>query len=44
MATDLTQVQKKLWDTADELRNNSALQAGIERSAAQQMAVDTLGR
>ena len=27
MATDLTQVQKKLWDTADELRANSGLQA-----------------
>ena len=27
MATDLTQVQKKLWDAADELRANSGLQA-----------------
>jgi type I restriction enzyme M protein len=27
MATDLTQVQKKLWDVADELRANSGLQA-----------------
>ena len=27
MATDLTEVQKKLWDAADELRANSGLQA-----------------
>lgn len=27
MPTDLTQVQKKLWDAADELRANSGLQA-----------------
>ncbi|MBP7930610.1 MAG: SAM-dependent DNA methyltransferase [Acidimicrobiia bacterium] len=27
MATDLTQVQKRLWDAADELRANSGLQA-----------------
>ncbi len=27
MATDLSQVQKKLWDAADELRANSGLQA-----------------
>jgi len=27
MRTDLTQVQKKLWDAADELRANSGLQA-----------------
>jgi type I restriction enzyme M protein len=27
VATDLTQVQKKLWDAADELRANSGLQA-----------------
>ncbi len=27
MATDLAQVQKKLWDAADELRANSGLQA-----------------
>ncbi len=27
MATDLTQVQKKLWEAADELRANSGLQA-----------------
>jgi hypothetical protein len=27
MATDLAEVQKRLWDAADELRANSGLQA-----------------
>ena len=35
MATDLTQVQKKLWDAADELRANSGLQGlGVLRARA----------